>query len=70
MLQLKVEAGDAFLVMSAAALDSLSQVQRQTLLQYNRDLVASNLETIETLGGGSARCCLAEIFLPFNKPLN
>ncbi len=62
MLQLENNRGEKILVMSSAAWDSLSPAQKEKLTQYNRILHAS-LKNIETNGGGSARCMIAEIHL-------
>lgn len=62
MLQLENNRGEKILVMSSAAWDSLSPAQKEKLTQYNRILHAS-LQNIETNGGGSARCMIAEIHL-------
>lgn len=51
------------IVMSTQAFQALSEDQRKQLKYYG-PIVHSPLETIETLGGGSARCMLAEIALP------
>ena len=56
---------ESILVMSQSAYDSLSDDQRQTLEKHAK-LLSSPLDTIETLGGGSARCMMAEVFLPSN----
>ncbi|GAB2476360.1 hypothetical protein GCM10011375_21720 [Hymenobacter qilianensis] len=64
MLTLQPAAGgQELLVMSRSAHDALTADQRQTLSRYCR-LVALPIPTIETIGGGSARCMLAEVFLP------
>jgi hypothetical protein len=63
MLQVHNRKGEKLLVMSSQAYDSLDQEQRQLLTSFNRILHAP-LTTIETNGGGSARCMLAEIHLP------
>lgn len=63
MLQVVNKQNQPFLIMSSTAYNSLSQEQINQLSQYNT-LLHSNLSTIETLGGGSARCMLAEVFLP------
>ncbi|WP_133273479.1 citrulline utilization hydrolase CtlX [Hymenobacter radiodurans] len=57
-------AGPELLVMSQSAHDALTNDQRQTLSRYCT-LVPLPIPTIETVGGGSARCMLAEVFLPF-----
>jgi len=52
-----------YLVMSTAAYRSLGadQIKR---LEAHCEIVHSSLDTIETCGGGSARCMMAEVFLP------
>jgi len=54
-----------FLVMSSAAYKSLNanQVKR---IEKHCEIIHSSLDTIETCGGGSARCMMAEVFLPRN----
>jgi hypothetical protein len=49
--------------MSQSAHDALTDEQRQLLSSYC-ELVPLAIPTIETIGGGSARCMLAEVFLP------
>lgn len=63
MLQVINEDGELLLVMSTQAYHSLTQPQIDTLGKHNR-IIHSSLYNIETAGGGSARCMLAEIFLP------
>lgn len=63
MLQVKSENNEYFLVMSQSAFKSLTQSQIQTLEKHNK-ILYSDLSTIETCGGGSARCMMAEVFLP------
>jgi hypothetical protein len=62
MLQLANENGERFIVMSSAAFHSLNEDQLSSLEKYGK-CIHSDLTTIETLGGGSARCMIAEIFL-------
>ncbi len=52
-----------YLVMSSAAYYSLHKGQLQAIRKHC-EIVHSDLSTIETLGGGSARCMIAEVFLP------
>ncbi|HTG67607.1 MAG TPA: arginine deiminase-related protein [Flavobacterium sp.] len=52
-----------YIVMSAAALESLNAGQKKQL-EKHASILSANLQTIETCGGGSARCMMAEIFLP------
>ena len=63
MLQVNNTLGEKLLVMSASAFKSLRPEQVQLLESFNRILFAP-LDTIEQNGGGSARCMMAEIFLP------
>ena len=63
MLQVKNEQGEKFLVMSTQAYNSLEANQLKTLESFNR-IIHSDITTIETNGGGSARCMMAEVFLP------
>lgn len=49
--------------LSRAALASLAPAQVATLERHGA-IVAADLDTIERVGGGSARCMLAEVFLP------
>ena len=62
MLQVKNTDGELLLIMSSQAYDSLATEQVAALEKYNR-ILHSSLETIETAGGGSARCMMAEVFL-------
>ena len=63
MLQVNNTDGKKFLVMSSQAYQSLLPGQVEELENYNPILHAP-LDTIETNGGGSARCMMAEIHLP------
>ena len=65
MLQVQNEEGTQFLVMSQTANQSLTQEQIQRIESYC-EIIYADLNTIEVNGGGSARCMLAEIFLPKN----
>lgn len=62
MLQVENQQGDKLLVMSSQAYASLTPAQVRQLEGFNR-ILHSPLTTIETNGGGSARCMLAEIHL-------
>ena len=61
MLELKNADGENILVLSTHAYQSLHQQQIDALEKY-ATILHSSLNTIETAGGGSARCMLAEIF--------
>lgn len=63
MLQVKNANGEKLLIMSTQAYQSLSEKQVQKLSNYNK-IVHSPLALIEATGGGSARCMMAEIYLP------
>jgi hypothetical protein len=63
MLQLKDENDTSCLIMSQSALDSLRTDQVLKLEKHTK-IISSSLQTIEACGGGSARCMMAEIFLP------
>jgi hypothetical protein len=62
MLQVKAKNGPA-LVMSDRAYRSLQPDQIKTLESFG-PIIHPKLDIIETCGGGSARCMMAEIFLP------
>jgi len=63
MLQVNNDKGEKLLVMSSQAFDSLTKEQVEKLGSYNK-IIHSPLTTIETNGGGSARCMMAEVHLP------
>lgn len=65
MLQVMNKDGELLLVMSTQAYQSLTVAQVTVLQSHNR-ILHTPLNTIETAGGGSARCMMAEIFLPVN----
>lgn len=63
MLQVLGAEDEPLLVMSTQAYNSLTPEQIASI-EKNCPFVHSSLETIETCGGGSARCMMAEVFLP------
>lgn len=63
MLQVQGAEGKKYLVMSEDARQSLTPAQL-TAIEKHCQILSSDLETIETCGGGSARCMMAEVFLP------
>jgi hypothetical protein len=63
MLQLSNDKDEDYLVMSETAYKSLLAEQLETLTSRTK-ILHSSLDTIETIGGGSARCMMAEVFLP------
>ena len=63
MLEVRGADDRRYLVMSTSAYQSLTKKQIAQLEEH-LTLLSSSLDTIEACGGGSARCMLAEIFLP------
>ena len=63
MLQVKGAHDQNYMVMSTAAFKSLNPEQITTIEKHG-PIVHSDLSTIEACGGGSARCMMAEVFLP------
>ncbi len=62
MIQLRNEEGQKILVMSKRSYDCLENKTKEMLEKHNSKIVTANIGTIETIGGGSARCMIAEIF--------
>ena len=62
MLQLQGK-DKKYLIMSSAAHKSLNKEQIAAI-EKHCEILSSDLTTIETCGGGSARCMMAEVFLP------
>jgi len=63
MLQVIGANEQRFMVMSSATYKSLKPEQVKAIKKHC-EIIHSSLETIETCGGGSARCMMAEVFLP------
>lgn len=63
MLQVIGADNKRYTVMSAAADTCLTKEQR-AIIEKSSTILSSSLTTIETCGGGSARCMMAEVFLP------
>lgn len=62
MLQVLGKNEKPYTIMSEAAYHSLDQFQILKI-ETETEIIYSNLDTIETCGGGSARCMMAEVFL-------
>ncbi len=62
MLALQTNDNKNILALSQSSFDSLSGTQKQQIEKYC-ELVPLSIPTIETIGGGSARCMIAEVFL-------
>ena len=65
MLAIQTNENKSILALSQSSFDSLTSNQKKELEKYS-ELVPLSINTIETIGGGSARCMIAEIFLPEN----
>jgi hypothetical protein len=63
MLEVKGTANKSYLVMSKAAYECLTPQQIASIEKYS-EILYSSLDVIEACGGGSARCMMAEVFLP------
>lgn len=62
MLELTNNDNNKIVVLSQSAFNSLTTTQKQ-VIENNAKLLPLKIPTIETIGGGSARCMIAEIFL-------
>jgi len=63
MLQVIGKNDERYIIMSKSAHESLTKQQINQLKKHG-NILSSSLDTIEACGGGSARCMMAEIFLP------
>ncbi|NVC94208.1 amidinotransferase [Vibrio natriegens] len=63
ILQLETVNGDKVIAMSQSAYDAFSPAQRNQLATHGK-LLSFDVSTIESIGGGSVRCMLGEVFLP------
>jgi hypothetical protein len=63
MLEVKNKGGETLIMMSKSAHDSLFEEQKSKLKKYGK-LIYADISTIENIGGGSARCMMAEVHLP------
>ena len=63
MLQVIGHDNERYTIMSKSAYESLNKQQLNQLKKHG-NILSSSLDTIEACGGGSARCMMAEIFLP------
>ena len=63
MLEVRNKEGKALMVMSSQAFQSLVPEQ-VAMIEKHAQIVHSDITTIEKYGGGSARCMMAEVFLP------
>ncbi|MCI9845504.1 citrulline utilization hydrolase CtlX [Flavobacterium pectinovorum] len=63
MLEVRAVDDKRYVVMSSSAHQSLTLMQLEQLESHAK-ILSSSLDTIEACGGGSARCMMAEVFLP------
>ena len=63
MLEVMGKDNKRYVVMSSSAYHSLAPEQLKSITAH-AEIIHSSLETIEACGGGSARCMMAEVFLP------
>ena len=63
MLEVTNKAGETLIVMSRSAFNALYSDQKTALQKYGK-LLYTDISTIEQVGGGSARCMMAEVHLP------
>jgi hypothetical protein len=61
-LEVRDTEDNLMVVMSTAAFNSYTTSQKKTLSNLYTKIIHSNLECIETYGGGSARCMMTELF--------
>ena len=54
---------EKLIIMSTTAFQSLDKFQKDQLSKHGQ-IIHAPLNTIEQFGGGSARCMMAEVFLP------
>ena len=63
MLEVRDTSDNLYMVMSDQARSVLTDEQRD-IIEEHTDIISSDLSVIEKYGGGSARCMMAEVFLP------
>lgn len=61
MIELQDKDGNPLIIVSKQGYDALNEEQKKQLSRFGK-FVTPDLKTIETIGGGSARCMVAEIF--------
>ena len=65
-LELRNLEGKRYLVVSRTAFNALTTRQKK-IIERSAQLLPIDISTIETIGGGSVRCMLAEIFCPIKN---
>ncbi len=62
VLELHNDKGQALLVMSKTAHQHFTTEQKTVFESLGLELVVADIPVMEAIGGGSARCCIAELF--------
>lgn len=62
VLEIKSAIGQSHILMSVTAYDAFTEEQRRRLMTPVGEIIPVNIETIEKVGGGSARCMVTEVF--------
>lgn len=62
ILEVVSTTGQSHILMSVTAYDAFTEEQRRRLMTPVGKIIPVNIDTIERVGGGSARCMVAEIF--------
>ena len=61
-IEAKNNNGELFIILSSRAYEALENDQKDILLKHYKEIIHSDISTIEKYGGGSARCMLTELF--------
>ena len=61
-IEAKNNSGELFIILSSRAYEALENDQKDILLKHYKEIIHSDISTIEKYGGGSARCMLTELF--------
>lgn len=61
IIQVSNKSGGIFTIMSTCAYNAFTTEQKE-MMEKNSKIIHSDISTIEKLGGGSARCMVAELF--------
>ena len=61
-IEAKNKDGELYLIISSRGFNALNQNQIDKLLESYKEIIHSDIPTIEKYGGGSARCMLTELF--------
>ena len=64
MIQLQNSLEERFVIMSLHSKNSLTDIQLEKIARHGK-ILSPDISTIENTGGGSARCMIAENFLPY-----